>query len=70
MIGKAASKPVELLWWKVVKPRDGGGTIHGYRRKAGDVFQASESAMTFDLLEGLVEKTDPPAAAEQAALQE
>lgn len=66
MLGKSASKPAPLFWWKVVKTREGGGTIQGFRREVGDIFQATESAMTFDVLEGLVEKTDAPAPAAPA----
>ncbi len=61
MIGKATSKAPEMLWWEVVKTRDHGGHIHGARREVGDKFQASETAMTFEHLEGLVEKIPAPA---------
>jgi hypothetical protein len=67
MIGKPASQPPELLWWKVLAARDHGGMIHGARREAGDVFQAASSAMTFEVLEGLVEKTDAPSLASAAS---
>lgn len=49
-----------MSWWKVMKPRDHGGLIHGRRRAADDVFEAPDSAMTFDELEGIVERTDAP----------
>jgi hypothetical protein len=61
MLGKAAAKQEPLLWWKVKAVRQHGGLIHGYRRVVGECFQAPERAMTFDVLEGLVEETDPPA---------
>ncbi|MBY6244140.1 hypothetical protein [Methylosinus sp. Sm6] len=63
MRGKSASKPVAMLWWRVIKARDSGGTIHGRRRQEGDVFEAPESAMTFDVLEGLVQQIEAPALA-------
>lgn len=66
MLGKAASKQEPLLWWKVLKTREHGGTILGQRRVIGECFQATERAMTFDVLEGLVEKTDAPTVAPAA----
>lgn len=58
---KAPSKQPEMKWFKVVKERDHGGLIHGMRRKIDDAFEAPETAMTFDVLEGLVVECDPPA---------
>lgn len=71
MRGKAPSKDPEMKWWKVVKTRDHGGHIHGARRAAGEIFQAHESAMAFELLEGVVEETaDPNAKAKPAVKAE
>lgn len=58
----AASNAPRMTWWKVLKARDHGGAIYGQRRKVGEVFEAPESAMQFDVLEGLVEKTADPSA--------
>lgn len=55
----AASDP----FWKVLVEPSHGGQIHGRRRAIGDVFQAPQTAMTFLELEGIVAKTDDPAAA-------
>jgi len=71
MRGKASSTDPQMKHYEVVKTRDHGGMIHGARRDVGDVFQAPESAMTFDLLEGLVKEVpDPNAKAKPAAKSE
>lgn len=58
---KAPSKQPETKWFKVIKERDHGGLLHGKRRKIGDTFEAPVTAMTFDVLEGVVEECNPSA---------
>lgn len=67
MRGKASSTPPQAKRYKVVKARDHGGLIHGARREAGDTFEAPESAMTFELLEGIVEEVADAKASKDAA---
>lgn len=62
MQGKAGSTPPVVRTFKVLKERSHGGLIHGKRRTVGEAFDAPESAMTFDVLEGVVEMVAPAAA--------
>lgn len=52
MRGKAATTPSPEREYEVLKERN--GLIHGQRRAVGDIFTAPESAMTFEVLEGVV----------------
>ena len=52
--------------WRVIQELQNGGRIHGCRRALGEVFDAPESAVTFYVLEGLVEAVPAPVAATPA----
>lgn len=57
MKGKAAAAAPDMIEWEVVKTRE-AGEIYGARRAVGETFQAPESAVTFEHLEGLIRKVD------------
>lgn len=55
-----------MSWWEVKKARDHGGVIYGKSRKVGDKFEAPDTAMAHDEIEGIVARCDDPSAAPAA----
>ncbi len=56
-------KEANMAWWEVKQERAHGGLIYGKRRATGDKFEAPDSAMAFDEMEGVVARCDAPNAA-------